>query len=91
MDPGKSPSPAGKREPRIEGIKFELGKILKTQGKATVHVSLLKQAWAREGRPFFLLRPRLEALAQELHCNYKLDKESGNTTFFRRKPDSPKG
>src|SRR5204862_299420 len=89
--PKENESPGVDPEPRMREIKFELTKILKTQGEATVPLSVLKAAWAKERGPFFLLRPKLEALANELQCNYELEQETGNTTFFRGKPDSHKG
>jgi len=89
-NPDKQPPQGDGHEPHIDGIKSELGRLLKSQGEATIPLSLLRQAWARQRSPFFLLRPRLEALANELHCQYKVDKESGNTTFFRRKSEQHK-
>lgn len=78
-------------EPRIKQIKAELAKILKMQGEATIPISVLKLAWKFERGPFFLLKPRLDTLAEELRFSYKLNEETGNTTFFRRKQDESDG
>ena len=89
--PYKSRLPGEGRAPRIKLIKLELARILKSQGEATVPLSVLKEAWARDQSPFFLLKPRLDALADELRCGYVLDKDTGSTTFLRWKPELNKG